>query len=134
MLLAAIFWKGKLYLQVLGHVPYAAVMLLKFYKITSLEKKNIYTSFQQATRLSFTGFSSCWKYRLGVFVGLPTHRLLVGVGVRHASCPRIPTLPPPLLGVATTLSLASRSCVAKPDTSYPRYTLVPPRRSHMYQQ
>ena len=50
----------------MGHVLYAAVMLPKFYKITSLEKKNFYTGFQQATRLSFTGFSSHWKYRLGV--------------------------------------------------------------------
>ena len=58
-------------------------MLPKFYKITSLEKKNFYTGFQQATQLSFTGFSSHWKYRLGVSVGLPTHCLLVGVGVCH---------------------------------------------------
>ena len=56
-----------MYVQVLGHVLYAAVMLSKFYKITSLKKKiYIYTSFQQATRLSFTGFSSRWKYRLVV--------------------------------------------------------------------
>ena len=41
-------------------------MLSKFYKITSLEKKIFYTGFQQATRLSFIGFSSRWKYRLGV--------------------------------------------------------------------
>ena len=81
MLLVAIFWKCKLYLQVLGLVLYAAVMLPKFYKITSLEKKKFYTSFQQATRLSFTGFSSRWKYRLGVSAGLPEHCLLVGVGV-----------------------------------------------------
>ena len=81
MLLVAIFWKCKLYLQVLGHVLYAAVMLSKFYKITSLEKKILYTGFQQATRLSFIGFYSRWKYRLGVSVGLPAHRLLVGVGV-----------------------------------------------------
>ena len=39
MLLAAIFWKCKLYLQVLGYVLYVAVMMPKFYKITSLEKK-----------------------------------------------------------------------------------------------
>ena len=31
MLLVAIFYKCKLYLQVLGHVLYAAVMLSKFY-------------------------------------------------------------------------------------------------------
>ena len=52
------FEKGKLYIQVLGFVLYAAVMLLKFYKITSLERKNFYTGFQQATRLRFIGFSS----------------------------------------------------------------------------
>ena len=51
----------KLSIQDLGHVLYAAVMLPKFYKITSLEKKNFYTGFQQATRLRFTGFSSHWK-------------------------------------------------------------------------
>ena len=60
-------------------MPY--MQLLKFYKITSLGKKNFYTGFQQATRLNFTRFSSCWKYRLGVSVGLPAHRLLVGVEV-----------------------------------------------------
>ena len=52
------FVKCKLYIHVLGYVLYAAVMLSKFYKITSLEKKKIYTCFQQATRLCFTGFSS----------------------------------------------------------------------------
>ena len=82
-MLVAIFWKCKLYLQVLGHVLYAAVMLPKIYKITSLEKKKFYTDFQQATRLNFTGFSSHWKYQPGVSMGLPTHRLLVGVGVCH---------------------------------------------------
>ena len=56
-------------------------MLSKFYKITSVEKKIFYTCFQQATRISFTGFSSRWKYRLEVSVGLLAHRLLVGVGV-----------------------------------------------------
>ena len=66
MLLVAIFWKCKLYLQVLGHVLYAAVMMPKFYKITSLEKKSFYMGFQQEIQLSFTGFSSHWKYRLGV--------------------------------------------------------------------
>ena len=39
MLLVAMFKKCKLYIQVLGYVLYAAVMLPKFYKITSLEKK-----------------------------------------------------------------------------------------------
>ena len=39
MLLVAIFLKCKLYLQILGHVLYASVMLPKFYKIASLEKK-----------------------------------------------------------------------------------------------
>ena len=52
------FEKCKLYIQVLGYVMYAAVMLSKFYKITSLEKKIFYTGFQQATRLRFTRFSS----------------------------------------------------------------------------
>ena len=51
----------KMYIQVLGYDLYAAVMLLKFYKITSLEKKIFYTGFKQATRLRFTGFSSRWK-------------------------------------------------------------------------
>ena len=55
------FEKCKLYIHVLGYVLYAAVMLPKFYKITSLEKKNFYTGFQQATRLRFTRFSSRWK-------------------------------------------------------------------------
>ena len=45
MLLVAIFEKCKLYLQVFGDVLYAVVMLSKFYKITSLEKKNFYTGF-----------------------------------------------------------------------------------------
>ena len=40
------FEKCKLCLQDLEHVLYAAVMLLKFYKITILEKKNFYTGFQ----------------------------------------------------------------------------------------
>ena len=39
MLLVAKFKKCKLYIQVLGYVMYTAVMLLQFYKITSLEKK-----------------------------------------------------------------------------------------------
>ena len=55
------FEKCKLYIQVLGYVLYAAVMLSKFYKITNLGKKNFYTGFQQATRLRFTRFSSRWK-------------------------------------------------------------------------
>ena len=55
------FEKCKLYIQVLGYVLYAAVMLPKIYKITSLEKKNFYTGFQQATRLRFIEFSSSWK-------------------------------------------------------------------------
>ena len=49
----------KLCIQDLGHVLYAVVMLPKFYKITSLEKKKkIYTRFKQAIRLHLTGFSS----------------------------------------------------------------------------
>ena len=55
------FEKCKLYIQVLGYVLYAAIMLSKFYKITSVERKKFYTGFQQATRLRFTGFSSRWK-------------------------------------------------------------------------
>ena len=55
------FEKCRLYIQVLGYVLYAAVMLSKFYKIKSLEKKNFYTGFQQVTRLRFIGFFSRWK-------------------------------------------------------------------------
>ena len=55
------FEKCKLYIQVLLYVLYGVVMLPKFYKITSLEKKIFYTGFQQATRLRFIGFSSRWK-------------------------------------------------------------------------
>ena len=55
------FEKCKLYIQVLGYVLYAAVMLLKFYKITSLEKKIFYMGFQQAIWLRFTRLSSRWK-------------------------------------------------------------------------
>ena len=55
------FEKCKLYIHFLGYVLFAAVMLLKFYKITSLEKKIFYMGFQQATRLRFIGFSSHWK-------------------------------------------------------------------------
>ena len=54
-----------------------------FIKITSVEKKKFYTGFQQATRLSFTGFSSHWKYQLGVSGGLTAHHLPVGVRVCH---------------------------------------------------
>ena len=53
--------KCKLCLQDLEHVLYAAVMLPKFYKITSLENNFFYTGFQQARRLHFTGFSNRWK-------------------------------------------------------------------------
>ena len=55
------FEKCKLYIQVLGYVLYAVVMLPKFYKITSLEKTNFYMGFQQEIWLRFTGFSSRWK-------------------------------------------------------------------------
>ena len=48
----------KLCIQDLGHVLYVAIMLPKFYKITSLENKKFYTRFKQAIRLRFTGFSS----------------------------------------------------------------------------
>ena len=47
-----------------------------------------------------------------------------------ASCPRAPTWTPPLYSVAIAPSLASRSCIVKPDHGYPKYTLAPPRRSH----
>ena len=39
MLLVSMFYKCKLYIQVLRYVLYADVMLPKFYKIISLEKK-----------------------------------------------------------------------------------------------
>ena len=39
------FEKCKLYIQVLGYVMYATIMLSKFYKITSLEKENILYGF-----------------------------------------------------------------------------------------
>ena len=45
-----------------------------------LEKKNFYIGFQKATWLSFIGFSSRWRYQLGVSVGLLAHHLVVGVG------------------------------------------------------
>ena len=41
------FKKCKLYIQVLGYVLYAAVMLPKFYKITSLDKKNFIRVFSK---------------------------------------------------------------------------------------
>ena len=50
-----------------------------------------------------------------------------------ALCPCVPMLTPPLHSVAIAPSLASRSCVAKPDHGYPKCTLVPPRRSHQCQ-
>ena len=52
------FEKCKVCLQDLEHVLYADVMMPRFYKITSLDRKIFYMSFQQATRLHFTGFSS----------------------------------------------------------------------------
>ena len=55
------FEKCKLYIQILEYVLYAAVMLPKFYKITSLERKILYMGFEQTTRLHFIGFSSRWK-------------------------------------------------------------------------
>ena len=39
------FEKCKLYIQVLGYVLYAVVMLPKFYKITILEKKKVLYGF-----------------------------------------------------------------------------------------
>ena len=62
----------------MGHVLYGVVMLPKIYKITSLEKKFFYGKLHG---LASQDSLSRWKYRLGVSVGLPTHRLLVGVGV-----------------------------------------------------
>ena len=55
------FEKCKLYIQVLGYVLYAIVMLPKIYKISNLEKKFFFMGFQQATRLRFIGFFSGWK-------------------------------------------------------------------------
>ena len=46
------FEKCKLYIQVLGYVLYAAVMLPKFYKITSLEKKKILYGFSASNTAS----------------------------------------------------------------------------------
>ena len=46
------FEKCKLYIHVLGYVLYATVMLLKFYKITSLEKKIFYTGFSASNTAS----------------------------------------------------------------------------------
>ena len=46
------FEKCKLYIQVLGYVLYAAVMLSKFYKITSLEKKKILYKFSASNTAS----------------------------------------------------------------------------------
>ena len=70
----------------MGHVLYAVVMLPRFYKISSLEKKKFYTGFQQVARFCFTGFSSRSKYRLEVSVGLSAHHLLIEVGVCHVLC------------------------------------------------
>ena len=49
------FEKCKLYIQVLGYVLYAAVMLLKFYKITSLEKKKNLYGFSASNTASLHG-------------------------------------------------------------------------------
>ena len=46
------FEKCKLYIQVLGYVLYAAVMLPKFYKIISLEKKKILYGFSASNTAS----------------------------------------------------------------------------------
>ena len=46
------FEKCKLYIQVLGYVLYASVILLKFYKITSLEKKKIFYGFSASNTAS----------------------------------------------------------------------------------
>ena len=59
-LLVAIFKESvNLCIQDLEYVLYAADMLPRFYQIISWKKeKKLYTSFQQATRLRFTGISS----------------------------------------------------------------------------
>ena len=46
------FEKCKLYIQVLGYVLYATVMLPKFYKITSLEKKKFLYGFSASNTVS----------------------------------------------------------------------------------
>ena len=46
------FEKCKLYIQVLGYVLYAIVMLPKFYKITSLEKKFFLNGFSASNKVS----------------------------------------------------------------------------------
>ena len=46
------FEKCKLYIQVLGYVLYVAVILLKFYKITSLEKKIFFYGFSASNTAS----------------------------------------------------------------------------------
>ena len=50
-----------------------------------------------------------------------------------ALCPHAPTLTLPLPSASIALSLASRSCVAKPDHGYQKCTLVPPQRFHQCQ-
>ena len=76
------FEKCKLYIQVLGYVLYAAVMLPKFYKITSLEKeKNFKRIFskkqgfasQDSLFVGSIGWEFLWSGR--------SHLSLVGVGV-----------------------------------------------------
>ena len=46
------FEKCKLYISVLGYVLYAVVMLPKFYKITSLEKKKFLNGFSASNKSS----------------------------------------------------------------------------------
>ena len=55
------FEKCKLYIKVLGYVLYAAVMLPKFYKITSLEKKKFLYGFSASNTASLHRISSRWK-------------------------------------------------------------------------
>ena len=55
------FEKCKLYFLGFGICLLCSCYAAKIYKITSLEKKNFYTGFQQATRLRFIRFSSHWK-------------------------------------------------------------------------
>ena len=76
------FKKCKLYIQVLGYVLYATVMLSKFYKITSLEKKIFFKRIfskqqgfasQNSQVVGSIGWEFLWSGR--------SHLSLVGVGV-----------------------------------------------------
>ena len=86
------FKKCKLYIQVLGYVLYAAIMLPKFYKITSLEtKKKIIQVFSKqhdfASQDSLVVGSNCW----GVCGVAGTSPASKGGGV--SVTPRVPVQP-----------------------------------------